>query len=115
MRETARTVVAYLRALYNFCAGPLPKDRLRRELQLLRGLAPDAPQTRVPRPDCKLAQIVAAKSSPASSRPHEEEGGGVRSGPGVARTILLFHIISARPSKQPLKGEYRSKQVYIES
>ena len=31
----------------------------------------------------------------------EEEGGGVRSGPGVARTILLLHIISARPSKQP--------------
>jgi hypothetical protein len=31
-----------------------------------------------------------------------EEGGGVRSGPGAARTILLFHIISARPSKQPL-------------
>jgi hypothetical protein len=30
-----------------------------------------------------------------------EEGGGVRSGPGAARTILLFHIISARPSKQP--------------
>jgi len=28
--------------------------------------------------------------------------GGVRSGPGAARTILLFHIISARPSsKQP--------------
>jgi hypothetical protein len=26
----------------------------------------------------------------------------VRSGPGEARTILLFHIISARPSKQPL-------------
>jgi hypothetical protein len=26
----------------------------------------------------------------------------VRSGPGSARTILLFHIISARPSKQPL-------------
>ena len=26
---------------------------------------------------------------------------GVRSGPGAARTILLFHIISARPSKQP--------------
>jgi hypothetical protein len=23
----------------------------------------------------------------------EEEGGGVRSGPGVARTILLFHIM----------------------
>ena len=32
----------------------------------------------------------------------EEEGGGVRSGPGAASTILLFHIISARPSKQPL-------------
>jgi hypothetical protein len=26
----------------------------------------------------------------------------VRSGPGAARTILFFHIISARPSKQPL-------------
>jgi hypothetical protein len=25
-----------------------------------------------------------------------------RSGPGAARTILLSHIISARPSKQPL-------------
>jgi hypothetical protein len=24
------------------------------------------------------------------------------SGPGAARTILLFHIISTRPSKQPL-------------
>jgi hypothetical protein len=32
----------------------------------------------------------------------EEEGGGVRSGPGEARTILLLHIISARPSKQTL-------------
>jgi hypothetical protein len=31
----------------------------------------------------------------------EEEGGGVRSGPGAARTILLFHIISASPFKQP--------------
>jgi len=31
----------------------------------------------------------------------EKEGVGVRSGPGAARTILLFHIISARPSKQP--------------
>ena len=30
-----------------------------------------------------------------------EEGGGVRIGPGAARTILLFHIISARPSQQP--------------
>ena len=28
--------------------------------------------------------------------------GGVRSGPGEARTILLLHIISVRPSKQPL-------------
>ena len=25
----------------------------------------------------------------------------MRSGPGVPRTILLFHIISSRPSKQP--------------
>ena len=25
----------------------------------------------------------------------------MRSGSGAARTILLFHIISARPSKQP--------------
>jgi hypothetical protein len=32
----------------------------------------------------------------------EEAGGGVRSGPGEARTILLLHIISVRPSKQPL-------------
>jgi hypothetical protein len=33
----------------------------------------------------------------------EEEGAGVRSGPGAVRTILLFHTISvsARPSKQP--------------
>jgi len=30
-----------------------------------------------------------------------KRGGGVRSGPGAARTILLFHTISARPSKQP--------------
>jgi hypothetical protein len=29
-----------------------------------------------------------------------EEGGGVRSGSGAARTILHFHTISARPSKQ---------------
>jgi hypothetical protein len=27
--------------------------------------------------------------------------GGVRSGPGAARSILLFHTSSARPSKQP--------------
>ena len=26
----------------------------------------------------------------------------MRSGPGAARTILLFHIISAKPSKKPL-------------
>jgi hypothetical protein len=31
----------------------------------------------------------------------EEEGGGVKSGPGAASTILLFHTISPRPSKQP--------------
>ena len=32
----------------------------------------------------------------------EEEEGCVRSGPGPARTILIFHIIGASPSKQPL-------------
>jgi hypothetical protein len=32
----------------------------------------------------------------------EEEGDGVRSGPGEAKTILLLHIISVRPSKQSL-------------
>jgi hypothetical protein len=32
----------------------------------------------------------------------EEEGGGVLSGQGEAGTILVLHIISARPSKQPL-------------
>jgi hypothetical protein len=43
----------------------------------------------------------------------EEEGGGVRSGPGEARTILRFHIISARPSKQPLMVR-TFLQVYME-
>jgi hypothetical protein len=32
----------------------------------------------------------------------EEEGGGVRNGPGATRTILLFHIISERPSHHHL-------------
>ena len=36
----------------------------------------------------------------------EEEGGGVRSVPGSARTILLSHIISARPPKEPLMVSY---------
>ncbi len=43
----------------------------------------------------------------------EEEGGGVRSGPGEARTILLLHIISVRPSKQPLMVRIFLK-VYME-
>ena len=43
----------------------------------------------------------------------EEEGGGVRSGLGAARTILLSHIISARPSQQPLMVRTFLK-VYIE-
>jgi hypothetical protein len=43
----------------------------------------------------------------------EEEGGGVRSWPGAARTILIFHIISARPSKQPLMVRTFPK-VYVE-
>ena len=37
----------------------------------------------------------------------------MRSGPGAARTILLFHIISARPSKQPLVVRIFLK-VYLE-
>jgi hypothetical protein len=37
----------------------------------------------------------------------------VRSGPGEARTILLFHIISVRPSKQPLMVRIFLK-VYME-
>ena len=37
----------------------------------------------------------------------------MRSGPGAARTILLFHIISARPSKQPLMVRTFLK-VYVE-
>jgi len=40
----------------------------------------------------------------------------VRSRPGAARTILLFHIISARPSKQPCMvfrtlGVYKDEKV----
>ncbi len=37
----------------------------------------------------------------------------MRSGPGEARTILLLHIINARPSKQPLMVRTFLK-VYIE-
>ena len=52
---------------------------------------------RIPQPSAVvLARALAMKCS------REEEGGGVRSGPGEARTILLLHIISVRPSKQPL-------------
>ena len=41
IRETARTVVAYLRALYNFCSCPLPTSPPERStVNLLRGLAP---------------------------------------------------------------------------
>ena len=43
-----------------------------------------------------------SRTDEGSSGGKEEGGGaGVRSRPGAARTILLFHIISARPSKQP--------------
>ena len=37
----------------------------------------------------------------------------MRSGPGAARTILLFHMISDRPSKQPLRVRTFLK-VYME-
>ena len=44
----------------------------------------------------------------------EEEEGGVRSGPGSASTILLFHTISVRPSKQPhMVGSTYIPQGYI--
>ena len=42
----------------------------------------------------------------ASDARAEEEGGGVRSGPGAAGTILLFHTISARPPEHPRIGTY---------
>jgi hypothetical protein len=48
----------------------------------------------------------------------EEEGGGVRSGPGAAGTFLLFHIISVSPSKQPrmvgsFLGVYIVGQIFV--
>jgi len=36
----------------------------------------------------------------------------VRSGPGEARTTLLLHIISVRPSKQPLMVRTFLKGIY---
>ena len=64
---------------------------------------------------------ICAALIPVRSQPHissfqgvfggEEEGGGVRSGLGEARTILLLHIISVRPSKQPLMAFLK---VYME-
>ncbi len=36
----------------------------------------------------------------------------MRSGPGAARTILFFHIFSARPSKQPLITVHTSLTVH---
>ena len=47
-----------------------------------------------------------------------EEEGGVRSGPGAARTILILHIISASPSKQPLLvgstlGVYSVRLIFV--
>jgi hypothetical protein len=37
----------------------------------------------------------------------------VRSGPGEARTILLLHIISVRPSKNPIMVWYVPSSRYI--
>jgi hypothetical protein len=37
----------------------------------------------------------------------------VRSRPGEARTILLFHIIGARPSKQPLMVRTFLRYIWI--
>ena len=39
---------------------------------------------------------------PVRGRRGGRKKGGVRSEPGAARTILLLHIISVRPSKQTL-------------
>jgi hypothetical protein len=49
---------------------------------------------------CLCLPLSSIAACPPPPRPYA--GGGVRSGPGAARTILLFHIISARRSKQPL-------------
>jgi hypothetical protein len=52
------------------------------------------------------------RDAPSSSG-GEEEGGGVRSVPGAARTIQLFHIISARPSEQPcMVRTFLNKGIY---
>ena len=61
---------------------------------------------RLPPTAAPSQQLLHVRGAPA-------EGGGVRSGPGAARTILLFHIISARPSKQPLRVRTLLK-VYME-
>ena len=66
MRETARTVVTYLPRSVQFLLLSPPE---RSTVNLLGGLAPLAPQTRGPCAARKLAQIVAAKSSPACRRP----------------------------------------------
>ena len=66
---------------------------------------------------CKCAVLEQSITNirPKGSWGGEEEGGGVRSGPGEARTILLLHIISARPSKQPVYGTYLPQvKVYME-
>ena len=47
-----------------------------------------------------LAYHACMCTSPYTATVHVR-GVGVRSGPGAAWTILLFHIISASPSKQP--------------
>ena len=44
----------------------------------------------------------------------EEEGGGQRSGPGAAGTILLCHIISARPLNN-LQARARSERALLPS
>jgi hypothetical protein len=42
-----------------------------------------------------------SRTDEGSSGGRKKGVSGVRSRPGAARTILIFHIISARPSKQP--------------
>jgi hypothetical protein len=68
-------------------------------------LAIRAAPTAVPEARALLAlsaPFMTASTGPTSGIRIRLEGVGVRSGPGEARTILLLHIISVRPSKQPL-------------
>jgi hypothetical protein len=67
------------------CLSSMPRSRL--------------PVTQCPQPHTRGEDVHSTRVINVNGG--EEEGGGVRSGPGAARTIPLFHTISARPPKQP--------------